>query len=136
MLTLINLAGLRLAIGTIYFSCRACCFCPSLKALNHWDLQKYDHKTKNTQIFHARCNGCTCSINSCLHSHRFFTWAKRQRSTTSLCQERFLGICSTGSQFGDFISLLSTSMQGIGNEIQLHLHGLMPDSVVPNSCND
>lgn len=48
----------------------------------------------------------------------------------------FSGYAKGGSQFGDFISLLATSAQGIGNEIQLHLSGLVPDSVIPNSCND
>jgi len=48
----------------------------------------------------------------------------------------FSGYAQGGSQFGDFVSLLATSTQGIGNEIQLHLHGLIPDSVIPNSCND
>lgn len=49
----------------------------------------------------------------------------------------FSGYAQGGSLFGDFISNLSSSTtQGIGNEIQLHLGGLVPDSVIPNSCND
>jgi hypothetical protein len=48
----------------------------------------------------------------------------------------FSGYAQGGSQFGDFVSLLATSTQGIGNEIQLHLGGLVPDSAIPNSCND
>ena len=48
----------------------------------------------------------------------------------------FSGYAQGGSLFGDFVSLLATSSQGIGNEIQLHLNGLVPDSTIPNSCND
>ena len=48
----------------------------------------------------------------------------------------FSGYAQGGSQFGAFVSLLATSTQGIGNEIQLHLNGLIPDSIIPNSCND
>ena len=48
----------------------------------------------------------------------------------------FSGYAQGGSLFGDFINTLATSTQGIGNEIQLHLGGLVPDSVIPNSCND
>ena len=49
----------------------------------------------------------------------------------------FAGYAQGGSMFGNFISgLASSTAQGIGNEIQLHLGGLIPDSVIPNSCND
>ena len=48
----------------------------------------------------------------------------------------FSGYAQGGSLFGDFINTLATGTQGIGNEIQLHLGGLVPDSAVPNSCND
>jgi hypothetical protein len=49
----------------------------------------------------------------------------------------FSGYAQGGSLFGGFVSLLATSTtQGIGNEIQLHLNGLVPDSTIPNSCND
>lgn len=48
----------------------------------------------------------------------------------------FSGYAQGGSLFGDFVSLLAKSTQGIGNEIQFHLNGLVPDSTIPNSCND
>ena len=48
----------------------------------------------------------------------------------------FSGYAKGGSLFGDFISFLATSTQGIGNEIQAHLAGLVPDSTIPNSCNN
>jgi hypothetical protein len=48
----------------------------------------------------------------------------------------FSGYAQGGSLFGSFVSLLATSTQGVGNEIQLHLNGLVPDSTIPNSCND
>jgi hypothetical protein len=46
------------------------------------------------------------------------------------------GYAQGGSLFGDFINGLASGTQGIGNEIQLHLGGLVPDTVIPNSCND
>jgi hypothetical protein len=48
----------------------------------------------------------------------------------------FSGYAQGGSLFGDFISFLATFTQGIGNEIQAHLAGLVPDSTIPNSCNN
>ena len=48
----------------------------------------------------------------------------------------FSGYAKGGSLFGDFISFLATFTQGIGNEIQAHLAGLVPDSTIPNSCNN
>ena len=48
----------------------------------------------------------------------------------------FSGYAQGGSLFGDFISFLATLTQGIGNEIQAHLAGLVPDSTIPNSCNN
>jgi len=48
----------------------------------------------------------------------------------------FSGYAQGGFLFGDFINTLATGTRGIGNEIQLHLGGLVPDSAVPNSCND
>jgi hypothetical protein len=47
----------------------------------------------------------------------------------------FSGYAQGGSLFGGFVNTLATGTKGIGNEIQLHLGGLVPDSV-PNSCND
>ncbi len=48
----------------------------------------------------------------------------------------FSGYSQGGSLFGDFISFLAMVTQGIGNEIQAHLAGLVPDSTLPNSCNN
>ena len=48
----------------------------------------------------------------------------------------FSGYAQGGSLFGDFILFLATFTQGIGNEIQAHLAGLVPDSTIPNSCNN
>ena len=48
----------------------------------------------------------------------------------------FSGYARGGSLFGDFVSFLATFTQGIGNEIQAHLAGLVPDSTIPNSCNN
>jgi len=48
----------------------------------------------------------------------------------------FSGYAQGGSLFGDFISFLASETQGVGNEIQAHLAGLVPDPVIPNSCND
>jgi hypothetical protein len=39
-----------------------------------------------------------------------------------------------GAGFGAFVSGLADG--GAGAEIQAHLAGLIPDQVVPNSCND
>jgi len=48
----------------------------------------------------------------------------------------FSGYAKNGSMFADFISFLATMTQGIGNEIQAHLAGLVPDSTIANSCNN
>jgi hypothetical protein len=48
----------------------------------------------------------------------------------------FSGYAQGGSLFGDFISFLATFTQGIGNEIQAHLAGLVPDTTIENSCNN
>lgn len=40
-----------------------------------------------------------------------------------------------GPGFGVFVSGLASD-GGIGDEIQAHLAGAIPDFVVPNSCND
>lgn len=59
-----------------------------------------------------------------------------QPSNQACLGNDFSGYAQGGSLFGEFISTLATSTQGIGNEIQLHLGGLVPDPVIPNSCND
>jgi hypothetical protein len=41
-----------------------------------------------------------------------------------------------GSGFGSFVSEMAATGNGIGTEIQAHLAGLIPDTVLPNSCND
>ena len=47
------------------------------------------------------------------------------------------GYAQGGSAFGGFISgLARNGPGGFGTEIQLHMAGLIPDSVIPNSCND
>ena len=53
----------------------------------------------------------------------------------------FSGYAQGGADFGAFISGLASStgldgQTGIGGEIQLHLAGLVPDSTIPNSCNN
>ena len=48
----------------------------------------------------------------------------------------FSGYAQGGSAFGGFVSGLATGTQGIGNEVQAHLAGQIPDSVVPNTCNN
>jgi hypothetical protein len=46
------------------------------------------------------------------------------------------GYAAGGSAFGKFVSGIAKSTHGIGEEIQAHRAGLVPDSVLPNSCND
>jgi hypothetical protein len=41
-----------------------------------------------------------------------------------------------GSSFGQFNAGLAQYVPGLGYPIQLHLAGWIPDSTVPNSCND
>jgi hypothetical protein len=41
-----------------------------------------------------------------------------------------------GSALGAFFSGVAMSTQGLGDEVQAHQAGLIPDSVLPNSCND
>jgi len=48
----------------------------------------------------------------------------------------FSGYAQGGSLFGDFISFLATFTLGIGNEVQARLVGLVPDTTIPNSCNN
>jgi len=48
----------------------------------------------------------------------------------------FSGYAQGGSSFGAFVSGIASSTQGVGTEIQAHLAGQVPDSVIPNSCNN
>jgi hypothetical protein len=47
----------------------------------------------------------------------------------------FSGYAQAGSGFGGFISNLASTTQGVGTEVQLHLAGNIPDTVIPNTCN-
>ncbi|MGI8875037.1 MAG: hypothetical protein ACR2KP_12055 [Egibacteraceae bacterium] len=40
-----------------------------------------------------------------------------------------------GSMFGGFVSGMAV-VDGVGQEVQAHLAGQIPDGVLPNSCND
>jgi hypothetical protein len=46
------------------------------------------------------------------------------------------GYAQGGSGFGGFISGIGSTTQGVGTEIQAHLAGLVPDTTIPNTCND
>jgi hypothetical protein len=46
------------------------------------------------------------------------------------------GYAQGGAAFGGFISGLATATQGVGTEFQLHQSGGIPDTVIPNTCND
>ncbi len=46
------------------------------------------------------------------------------------------GYAQGGSAFGGLISGLASTTDGIGADVQAHLAGLVPDEVIPNSCND
>ena len=48
----------------------------------------------------------------------------------------FSGYAQGGEAFGGFMSGLATGTGGVGNEIQAHQAGLIPDTVIPNTCND
>lgn len=48
----------------------------------------------------------------------------------------FAGYAQGGSNFGNFVSGLATGTSGVGNEVQAHLAGDVPDSTLPNSCNN
>ena len=48
----------------------------------------------------------------------------------------FSGYAAGGAAFGGFVSGLASTGQGVGDEVQAHLAGQVPDSVIPNSCND
>lgn len=41
-----------------------------------------------------------------------------------------------GADFGAFVSGLATGTGGIGDEVRAHHAGLVPDAVIPNTCND
>ena len=46
------------------------------------------------------------------------------------------GYAAGGADFGAFVSGIASTTQGIGDEIQAHMAGQIPDEVLPNSCND
>lgn len=48
----------------------------------------------------------------------------------------FSGYAQSGPAFGSFVSGLAKNTGGVGTEVQAHLAGQVPDSVIPNSCND
>jgi hypothetical protein len=47
------------------------------------------------------------------------------------------GYAAGGADFGQFIAAVATNdTAGAGAEFQAHLAGLVPDEIVPNTCND
>jgi hypothetical protein len=46
------------------------------------------------------------------------------------------GYAEGGSGFGGFVAGLAATTTGVGGEIQAHLAGQVPDSTMPNTCND
>ena len=46
------------------------------------------------------------------------------------------GYAAGGADFGHFVSGIASTTQGIGDEIQAHMAGQIPDTVLPNTCND
>lgn len=46
------------------------------------------------------------------------------------------GYAQGGAGFGSFVSGIASTTAGVGDEIQAHLAGQVPDSVIVNSCND
>jgi hypothetical protein len=48
----------------------------------------------------------------------------------------FSEYAQSGSAFGSFVAGLAKNTGGVGTEVQSHLGGQVPDSVIPNSCND
>lgn len=48
----------------------------------------------------------------------------------------FSGYAQGGSAFGSFVSGLASTTTGVGTEIQAHLAGGIPDTTIPNTCND
>ena len=45
-------------------------------------------------------------------------------------------VFGSGAAFGQFVGWLASTTPGVGEDIQLHLAGLVPDGDIPNSCND
>lgn len=41
-----------------------------------------------------------------------------------------------GAGFGQFVSGGASTTQGLGDDVQAHLAGKIPDEVLPNTCND
>ena len=41
-----------------------------------------------------------------------------------------------GVGWGQFAASVAQTPNGFGDEVQAHLAGLMPDAVMPNTCND
>ena len=48
----------------------------------------------------------------------------------------FSEYAQSGSAFGSFVAGLAKNTGGVGTEVQAHLGGQVPDSVIPNSCNE
>lgn len=46
------------------------------------------------------------------------------------------GYAADGSGFGHFVAEVVATGRGAGQEVQLHLAGLIPDEAIPNTCND
>jgi len=46
------------------------------------------------------------------------------------------GYAKGEAAFGGFISGLATTTLGVGTEIQAHQAGSVPDTEIPNTCND
>ena len=48
----------------------------------------------------------------------------------------FSGYAQGGSSFGAFLAGLASTTDGVGTEVQFHLAGQVPDTTIPNTCND
>lgn len=48
----------------------------------------------------------------------------------------FREYAQAGRDLGAFLSGLASSTGGLGTEVNAHLAGEIPDSVIPNTCND
>lgn len=46
------------------------------------------------------------------------------------------GYAAGGADFGHFVSGIASTTEGIGDDIQSDMAGQIPDTVLPNSCND
>ena len=66
----------------------------------------------------------------------FQTVAAAQPTNHACLGEDISGYAQAGLGFGEFISGLASATNGVGSEFQAHLAGLVPDFVIPNSCND